>query len=41
MKRLQRSYGDYRESNTTTETTMATEARATAVAQFNNQQAHY
>ena len=34
-KRLQRSYGDYRESNTTTETTRAIEARATVVAQSN------
>ena len=30
-KRLQRSYGDYRESNTTAETTKAIEARATVV----------
>ena len=40
-KQLQRSYGDYRKSNTTTETTKATEATATVVAQSNKQQAHY
>ena len=32
---------DYRESNTTTETTKAAEARATVVAQSNKQQAQY
>ena len=32
---LQRSYGDYRESNTTTETTRAIEARANIVVQSN------
>ena len=40
-KRIQRSYGDYRESNTTTETTRAIEVRATVVAQSNKQLAHY
>ena len=37
---LQRSYSDYRESNNTTETTRAIEARATIVAQYNKQQAY-
>ena len=41
IQRLQRSYGDYRESNTTTETTMAIELRANVVAQSNKQQAYY
>ena len=39
-KRLQRSNGDYRESNTTTETTRAIEARGTVVAQFNKYSKH-
>ena len=35
-KQLRTNDGDYRESNTTTETTRPTDARATIVAQSNN-----
>ena len=41
IRKCGRQRCDYRESNTTTETTRAIEARATIVAQSNKQQAHF